>query len=210
MPETKDGRTKKKRSKRAGQKYYGDLSAAEREQITLDPGKEPWALQSTEKSLWYGRFWEYLSFGTERSVRKTFMKVMNKPNMASNRAVNNHWRYYPVLYLWEERAAEWDAHMYQLLQEQIEDDRYQMFLRHRRQAREWADAAMDWLKVKQGHRIKSGSLALKAWEKGVDIETRTMIPPQVLKLLEMGDADLENLFEAIIATAADGAGAVKD
>lgn len=182
-------------------------------QPELASDREAWKRQPDEPTLWYNRFYQlYLLEGPKRSLLGAY-KVHRRNNgydSSSTTAAPTGWRYYYLKFRWVERAELYDQYMIDVLQEHIEDERYQMFLRHRDQARQWADAAMDWLGKVEGHRIASGGLALRAWLAGIDVETRSQIPPQILRLFEMTDAELQQFYEGLLATASGGGAAPQD
>lgn len=199
--------------------YGGDLYRGERISalvgVELADDRKPWERQPSEPSRWYGRFFEfYLPLGSERSIMAAQRRHRRQkdPECKHYTATSPSWRYYARIWRWLDRSIAYDNHMMNALQVQIEDERFQMFKRHREQAVKWSDAAMGWLDKKDGHRIGSGSLALRAWKESLDVEARSLIPPQLLKLLEMSDLELQTLYEGLLdsTTTSDGPEAPKD
>lgn len=178
----------------------------------LATDREPWERQPDEPTLWYKRF--YLMFclsGVKRSLLGTYNRFREEHGRKrSDSYVIASWRYYYHKYRWVERATAYDDYMVRLVQDRIEDERVQMFRRHREQAQAWSGAAMAWLDKAEGHRISSGALALRAWLAGIDVETRSLVPPQILKLFEMSDVELLQFYDGLLATAVGGGEALED
>lgn len=196
-----------------GRGEYAGVSWDELAPVELNTNRDPWVRQDDEPSRWYGRFRDYyVAVGANRSMMDAYKRWrkahgLTKPIKATPKA----WTYHSRLWQWKERAEAYDDYMYAQLQSQIEDERYQMLRRHVSQARAWADAGMDWLLAVKGHRIESGPFALRAWLASVDVETRALIPPQLLKIFEMGDAELLQFYGRFFgdndeAPSADGSG----
>lgn len=175
----------------------------------LDESRNLWERQLDEPTMWYNRFFKwYLLSGPERTIRSAchaFRKA-KKPGAKLIKATSPSWTFYYKKWSWYRRAVAFDDAQNLALQARIEDERYQMFLRHRAQARKWSDASMEWLDKIEGHRIQSGVLALRAWQASLDVEARSLIPPQILKLFEMSDAELMAFYESLLTSPTVGGG----
>lgn len=86
---------------------------------------KPWEQLEGESTLWFDRFEQYRLQGPRRTMMEVYHNYRASKNMPKARRASGPWKDAYHGFQWRERAAAWDRYMFQVRQEEWEQERIQ-------------------------------------------------------------------------------------